>query len=536
MVVRMQDGNITRKRQVLSVVSIILLSWVSFPARSAAFSTIRSPSRVSGCFPRRHRGTTRRNNQKYYRNTILRPTALTTTTSLQLSSTSNTFSVLLDAVGSPLIAILVLAFVVLFHEAGHFLAARYFNINVQEFSVGIGPKLLGVTPKQGKWFEGVEFNLRAIPFGGFVRFPENYNVTLVQQMEEEFDKKRKEERKLQKEQQQVIKGKALTIKSSSQTAKQASSSSGVIPIDYYTDPNLLQNRSWLQRFIVLSGGVIFNLILAFLLYFGQATVGNGLPRPIFEPGAFISQEPQRNTPSYGLLHRGDVIVEVNGEPLKLAHRESVLESQQAITDFIREIRSTSEGESIRLGIVPGSSATSSSSVQKISTMKKDVIVTPKKLGDSSQPSIGAMLGPNFITTEYVHTKSVPEAIGLAASEVRSISVDTITTLTKAIRTLLAGGGGTTAVSGPIGVIKIGSDMVRTKDLNAVVFFAAAISINLAVVNSLPFPALDGGQIFFVLGEAITGKKIDQRVQENINAIALLLLLLTSFGTVVGDLK
>jgi membrane-associated protease RseP (regulator of RpoE activity) len=78
-------------------------------------------------------------------------------------------------------------------------------------------------------------------------------------------------------------------------------------------------------------------------------------------------------------------------------------------------------------------------------------------------------------------------------------------------------------------------MVRTGDVNAVIFFAAAISINLAVFNSLPLPALDGGQIAFVLGEALSGKKIDQRLQEEINAIALLVLLLTSFSTVLIDL-
>ena len=65
-------------------------------------------------------------------------------------------------------------------------------------------------------------------------------------------------------------------------------------------------------------------------------------------------------------------------------------------------------------------------------------------------------------------------------------------------------------------------------------FAASISINLAVVNSLPLPALDGGQLAFVLAEAAAGRRIDQRVQEGINAGALLILLLISFGAAVGD--
>jgi len=60
-------------------------------------------------------------------------------------------------------------------------------------------------------------------------------------------------------------------------------------------------------------------------------------------------------------------------------------------------------------------------------------------------------------------------------------------------------------------------------------------VNLAVVNSLPLPALDGGQLVFVLAEAVSGRKIDQRTEETINAAALFLLLFVSFSTTVGDL-
>jgi len=92
------------------------------------------------------------------------------------------------------------------------------------------------------------------------------------------------------------------------------------------------------------------------------------------------------------------------------------------------------------------------------------------------------------------------------------------------------------MSGPVGVIKVGSDVVSSKDFAAVLGFAAAISVNLAVVNSLPFPALDGGQLVFVLSEALTGKKIDQKKQEAINASFLFFLLLVSFSTTIGDLS
>ncbi len=79
-------------------------------------------------------------------------------------------------------------------------------------------------------------------------------------------------------------------------------------------------------------------------------------------------------------------------------------------------------------------------------------------------------------------------------------------------------------------------MVATNNISAVIGFMAAISINLAVVNALPLPALDGGQMMFVLAEAVTGRKVDQRVQESINSAALLFLLVVTFSTAIGDIS
>lgn len=257
-----------------------------------------------------------------------------------------------------------------------------------------------------------------------------------------------------------------------------------------------------------------------------------------------------------------------GQPLTLRNTASGLESQKGITEFIKKVRNTPEGESIQLGVIRTTSSSttppadpfvnpsikskkSQKQQQQYSPTKETIVLTPQKLraDDNSSPrSIGVMLGPNYVSTEYIRTNNLPTALQLASHEVTTLVKDTITSFADAASTVLSApfkrvAGDTTAtddisssgISGPIGVLKIGTDMVRTGDVNAVIFFAAAISINLAVFNSLPLPALDGGQIAFVLGEALSGKKIDQRLQEEINAIALLVLLLTSFSTVLIDL-
>lgn len=175
---------------------------------------------------------------------------------------------------SPLGAVSVLCFIVLVHEAGHYLAARYFGMDVEEFSVGVGPKLFGF-----KAF-GDEFSLRALPLGGYVRFPENYNATLAEEMRTQAvkDAKAKLERarngggNIGSSLLNIITFGATERKRKEKEEKQQSQSDkrpwwkqlneddGLdvpeVEIPYYDNPNLLQNRPWQQRAVVLSGGVV----------------------------------------------------------------------------------------------------------------------------------------------------------------------------------------------------------------------------------------------------------------------------------------
>ena len=64
---------------------------------------------------------------------------------------------------------------------------------------------------------------------------------------------------------------------------------------------------------------VFNILLAFTCYFGELTVGAGLPKPMFREGALVTQAPRANGPSYGVLHQGDVIIGINGKYSSLAN-------------------------------------------------------------------------------------------------------------------------------------------------------------------------------------------------------------------------
>ena len=126
-----------------------------------------------------------------------------------------------------LLSITVLGLLIFFHEAGHFLAATLQGIRVNGFSIGFGPALIQ------KKIKGVNFSIRALPLGGFVSFPDD-------------------EKQLE------------------------------IPKD---DPDLLSNRPISQRALVISAGVLANLLLAWLVLLGQATF-IGLPSQP-DPGVLV---------------------------------------------------------------------------------------------------------------------------------------------------------------------------------------------------------------------------------------------------------
>ena len=91
------------------------------------------------------------------------------------------------------------------------------------------------------------------------------------------------------------------------------------------------------------------------------------------------------------------------------------------------------------------------------------------------------------------------------------------------------------LSGPIGVIKQGAELGGTS-LGSILGFAATISINLAVVNALPIPGLDGGMLALLAIEKTRGAKINQQLTQTIQAITAFLFFLLAIVTSIGDIR
>ncbi|MDB9540805.1 RIP metalloprotease RseP [Anabaenopsis tanganyikae CS-531] len=338
---------------------------------------------------------------------------------------------------SVLAAIAVLAVLILVHELGHFTAARSQGILVNRFSLGFGPVLWKYQGSQ------TEYAIRAFPLGGFVGFPDD------------------------------------------------DPDSDIPP----NDPNLLRNRPILDRAIVISAGVIANLIFAYFLLVSQVgLVGIGQSS---QPGVLIQQlapEVSSVAASAG-IKSGDVILAANDREFGTALQE---------IEDLRDIIKNSPGQPVVLEIARGD--------QRLTV---NVVPEEKPAGGS----IGVGLAPNGEVIRRP-VKNLAQAFNIGGSEFQRL----VTMTFQGFGQLITNFGETAGqVAGPIKIVQIGSSIAQN-DTGSLFFFAALISINLAIINILPLPALDGGQLAFLLIEGLRGKPIPNRIQEGVMQTGLMLLL------------
>lgn len=347
-----------------------------------------------------------------------------------------------------LAAIAVLAILIVVHELGHFLAARLQGIHVNRFSIGFGPILWKVQGPE------TEYAVRAIPLGGFVGFPDD------------------------------------------------DPESEIPP----SDPNLLKNRPILDRAIVISAGVIANLLFAYLVFVVQFT-SVGIPDFDLQPGVLIPEVISQDSPAAEAgIQNGDLIIAAEGQPL--------VAEEETIPNLIELIRS-SPNQPIDLTIQRGD-------------REVDVTVIPEENADG-RAVIGVQLYPNG-TVDYRRPNSPVEVFTIAAEEFQGRFMRIVQGFVMLVTDFSEMA---SQVGGPVRIVEQGAGLAQ-ENAASLFPFTAVISINLAIINILPLPALDGGQLAFLIVEALRGKPLPQRVQENVMQTGLVLLLGLGVFLIVRD--
>jgi len=343
-----------------------------------------------------------------------------------------------------LTSITVLGFLIFFHEMGHFLAAILQGIYVDGFSIGFGPSIIQ------KKYKNITYSLRAFPLGGFVSFPDEEVNNINPQ-----------------------------------------------------DPNLLKNRPITQRVIVISAGVLANLILAYtILIINVTTIGIPFDP---EPGILVLATQPEKAAALAGLEPGDIILKIESNILEVG--------DQAVSTLVKKIQNSSE-KPISLEILRNE-------------VFKEITLTPKNV--DGKGTIGAQLQPN-IRKETKKTKNIVELFKYTNNEFSSLLIKTI----QGYKGLITNFSSTAQqLSGPVKIVEIGAQLSEQGG-TGILLFAALISINLAVLNSLPLPLLDGGQLVFTLIEGFRGEPVPVKVQIAVTQSSFFLLVGLSVLLIIRD--
>ncbi|KAH0435041.1 hypothetical protein IEQ34_026696 [Dendrobium chrysotoxum] len=340
----------------------------------------------------------------------------------------------------------VLAAIIVVHESGHFLAASLLRIRISKFAIGFGPPL-------ARFFSssGIEFSLRSFPLGGYVAFPDADDP--------EFP------------------------------------DSGVAP----DDPDLLRNRPLPHRFLVVSAGVVANLVFAYLVLFSQClSFGAAARQPL--PGVLIPEVRPLSAAAVAGILPGDVILDAP--------------SVYGLVDLIK----SSPGKSIPLQI-------------SRKTLPNPFIVNVVPDTDSDGTGrIGVQLSPNFRVTR-VRPANIFEAIRFSGVEFVALSATILEGLKETFLNFSQTAG---KVAGPVAIIATGAEVARSSS-DGLFQFAAVINLNLAVINLLPLPALDGGTLALLLVEAARGgQKLPRELEQRIMSSGVLVVLMLGLILIVRD--
>ena len=413
-----------------------------------------------------------------------------------------------------LIAFLILLGVlVVIHEGGHFFVLRMCKVHVDRFSVGMGPVIYKKKDKKG-----TEFALSALPLGGYVSYLSKKALDAEPEMRKQFTDEQLDnlfETKPRWQRAAVMFAGPLAnfilaviiftfIFSSQQTVKPIF----LVQSEYITSSTIsgdigendslvsingekISNPTDLRLALLANAGLSGEINIGFIdsqtseIFYRDISVTNFLstseqqqePEKFFpiEIGSFISPEVgslTREGPAYlaGVLP-GDKILTIDG--MKVSHFGEV-----------SEMLSSSENKTVNL------------EVQRDDEIKNFFINT--EISENGIPVLG-------ISAAY--NRTVIEAFNKSVKDTYNLSVKTLLFIGK----MITGNMGAENLSGPVGIAKMSGEAFSAGFL-PFLYLMAILSISLGVLNLLPIPVLDGGQLTMLAIEAIRGEPLPARVE------------------------
>ena len=451
--------------------------------------------------------------------------------------------------------ILVFGLVIFVHELGHFLAAKAVGVYAPRFSIGFGPSLF-----RKRWGE-TEYILAVLPLGGYVR--------MASRLDEDAA---------------FLEGGA---ENAPQTTDRDYDPNAMMPFGPQPIPEhrLFESKPLPARLLILFAGVTMNVVLAFVigigiaLHFGQSVT----------PSRIVGQiRALPNAPELSRLHSGDTVLAVNGHPVKTwedidqdlaASRDSaVIRTNQgdvaiplaapgapkvedviaaidvrrpAVLDTVlpegrayaaglrsRDTVVAIDGQPVQawdqlVGLVTRSPEKPLRFTVLRGGKQTDFEVTPKATVDtapftrvvSTVGKIGA--GPASVSTRE------PLGLGAAVAAGARTTWNMSGAIVQIVRDLITRRVSVRQLSGPVGITRMSVEAARI-GLESLFMLIALLSVNVAILNLLPIPVLDGGQILINILESVKGKPFSLRTREYILRFGLLAIALLFVVVMYND--
>lgn len=453
---------------------------------------------------------------------------------------------------SIIISILGFSFLVFIHELGHFIFARMTGMKVEKFSIGFGPALY-------QFGKETVYQIALLPFGGFVQIkgltpepgqgrseqaPKDKGLQeLAKEWEmggvfspvDEFDEALNEA----EAQERSIQEKQAAETEEERLQREAEALEG----------SFLSKSLW-ARFLVVSGGPLFNALFT-LIVFGAMFIGqNAFSVGYFRLASLVINEVSGAAASAG-LKSGDVLISINGEEAEsfaqLRHK-TVSSEGRALTLVVArppstEVRAYEEINFYELCVKNSASkketredASFCEDMKGINLYRgiaskewprETITVTPENLSPNQEtPRYRIGVAPEW---ERFGGDSVGRSLGLAWSELTHL----VSMMGQKIFRGLKGEESVEVAS----VVKITAISADTVNMGKEWFlnFLAFLSLNLAFLNLLPFPALDGGRLIFLAIEAISRRPVPPKLEMVVHGIGILFLLILTLWVTTKDI-
>jgi regulator of sigma E protease len=257
-----------------------------------------------------------------------------------------------------------------------------------------------------------------------------------------------------------------------------------------------------KRMLIVAAGPIFNILLAVIIFFGI----------FFFTGTFILKPSigsvRAGSPALAAgLEKGDLITQINGSPINS-------------WDEMAEIINTSRGRTLHLSVHRQDSTLDFS-------LTPEKITTKNIFGEDVQRYV---IGITASGESYSKEMNLFQALSESLIQTYRVTELMVVIIAK----LIKGDISTNTLGGPIMIAQMAGDSAKA-GVGSLISFIAVISINLAIINLLPIPVLDGGHLLFFFIEAVKGRPVSIKVREVAQQVGLFILILLMILVFYNDI-